>query len=131
MNNRDNKLLELRLNKYGNVSDETSSDEYFQNSCLRPIINIQSELLIAFFINYAVKQKRVFFSLENDKKLSYIENVIQRDIKFRNALKGTIIGMFTVDEYQIYIQNSSSLNKRMMNIVIESLKNNLQLIVID
>jgi len=44
-------------------------------------------------------------------------------------LKGIIIGLFTVDEYIIYIKNSSALNKRMMGIVKDRLINNIQLIV--
>lgn len=60
--------------------------------------------------------------------MHYIENAIQKDIKFRNSLKGMIIGQFTVEEYLVYIENSSALNKRMMNIVIENLKNQLLLL---
>ncbi len=56
-----------------------------------------------------------------------IENSIQKDIKFRNALKGMVIGLFTLEEYQTYIQNSSNLNKRMMNMLIERLKSQIQL----
>ena len=37
-----------------------------------------------------------------------------------------IIGQFTTEEYEIYIQNSSALNKRMMNIVKERLVSNIQ-----
>jgi len=48
-------------------------------------------------------------------------------MKFRNSLKGMIIGQFTIEEYRIYIQNSSALNKRMMNIVKEGFINNIQL----
>jgi hypothetical protein len=69
----------------------------------------------------------VFFDLSPDKKMAYIENVIQRDIKFRNSLKGIVIGLFTVNEYRDYIQNSSNLNKRMMNMLIERLKSQIQL----
>jgi len=58
--------------------------------------------------------------------MSFIENAVQRDIKFRNSLKGMIIGQFTLEEYEIYIQNSSALNKRMMNMVIERLKDQMQ-----
>jgi hypothetical protein len=38
-----------------------------------------------------------------------------------------IIVLFTTDEYALYIQNSSSLNKRMMNLLIERLKSQVQL----
>ena len=107
---------------------QSSLEEVFQNKTLRPILKIQNDLFVAVFINYAIKQKNVFFSLPPEKKMTYIENVIQRDIKFRNSLKGIIIGLFTVDEYNEYIQNSSNLNKRMMNMLIERLKSQLQLL---
>ena len=58
----------------------------------------------------------------------YIENAIQRDIKFRNSLKGMVIGQFTVEEYRTYIENSSALNKRMMNLVKRRLQDNIQLL---
>ena len=56
----------------------------------------------------------------------YIENSIYKDIKFRNSLKGMIIGQFTVEEYEGYIKNSSALNKRMMHMVIERIKSQMQ-----
>jgi hypothetical protein len=42
-----------------------------------------------------------------------------------------VIGQFTLEEYEIYIKNSSALNKRMMDIVKERLKNNIQLLEYD
>ena len=60
--------------------------------------------------------------------MTFIDNAIQRDIKFRNALKGMIIGFFTLQEYDTYIQNSSNLNKRMMNLLMERLKSQIQII---
>lgn len=110
------------------VYDSTSNDERFQNATLRPIIKLQNGLLVEAFKNYANKHKGVFYTLTLEKKMRYIENAIQKDIKFRNSLKGMIIGQFTVEEYLIYIENSSALNKRMMNMVIESLKDNVQLL---
>jgi len=131
METRDSHVLELRGEALGTISLQSSIEEAFQNKTLRPILKLQNDLFIAVFINYAVKQKNVFFSLTPDKKMAYIENVIQRDIKFRNSLKGIIIGLFTVDEYNEYIQNSSNLNKRMMNMLIERLKSQVQLIEIN
>lgn len=103
-----------------------SKDEQFQNSTLRPIIKFQNPLLIEAFKNYIIKHKNAFYQLNIEKRLDYIENAIQKDIKFRNSLKGMVIGQFTVEEYMTYIQNSSTLNKRMMNIVIERLKDQVQ-----
>lgn len=127
MDNRDRFLAEFRGETIGTVSPQSSSDEIFQNEVLRPILKIQNDLFIASFHNYISKYKRDFYSLSVEKKLAIIENAIQKDIKFRNALKGMIIALFTVDEYLLYIKNSSNLNKRMMNMLIERLKSQVQL----
>jgi hypothetical protein len=42
-----------------------------------------------------------------------------------------VIAFFTLDEYAEYIQNSSNLNKRMMNMLIERLKSQIQLIELE
>ncbi len=127
MNPRDRFLSEFRGETIGSVSAQSSADEIFQNEVLRPILKLQNDLFIASFHNYISKYKRDFYSLSVERKLATIENAIQKDIKFRNALKGMIIALFTVDEYSQYIKNSSSLNKRMMNMLIERLKNQVQL----
>ncbi|WP_224490473.1 glyoxalase [Robertkochia flava] len=110
------------------IYDNMSKDERFQNITLRPVIKLQSELLTEAFKNYANKHKGVFYTLSLPKKMRYIENAVQKDIKFRNSLKGIIIGQFTVEEFLAYTDNSSALNKRMMKIVIERLKDQLQLL---
>lgn len=128
MDTRDEKLLILRGEILGNVNAQSSSEEAFQNKTIRPILKLQNDLFVQVFINYVVKQKNVFFKLTPEKKLAYIENVIQKDIKFRNSLKGMIIALFTVDEYTEYIKNSSNLNKRMMNLLIERIKSQVQIL---
>ncbi|MES2410011.1 MAG: glyoxalase [Bacteroidota bacterium] len=128
MEARDMHVLELRGETFGIITNQSSSEEVFQNKTLRPILKTQNDLFIQVFINYAIKQKNVFFTLTPEKKMVYIENVIQRDIKFRNSLKGMIIALFTLEEYAEYIQISSNLNKRMMNMLVERLKSQIQVI---
>jgi len=128
MANRDVLLLDFRGEPIGVTFENSSLEELFQNKTLRPILKLQNDLFIEVFINYAIKQKNVFFTLSPEKKLGYIENVIQRDVKFRNSLKGMIIALFTVSEYKEYIRNSSNLNKRMMNLLIERLKSQVLLL---
>ena len=124
-------LLPLKTVKFGDENVESLSEEYFQNNTLRPILKLQNDLLIEVFKNYAVKQKNTFFELSPDKKEKYIENVIQKDIKFRNSLKGIIIALFSVEEYLDYIKNYSNLNKRMMTMLIERLKSQVQILTAD
>jgi len=129
MNNRDPLLLQLRPEiPSAKISENMSSEENFQNQTLRPVIKLQHELLVEAFRNYIQKHKNVFLEISLEKRMRYIENAIQKDIKFRNSLKGMIIGQFTIEEYTTYIKNSSALNKRMMNMVIERLQNSMQLL---
>ncbi len=129
MNHRENELPRLRPEiPSARVSENMSQDEQFQNKTLRPVIRFQNDLLIEVFRNYIKKHKNSFFTYTVERKFSFIENAIQRDIKFRNSLKGIIIGQFTVEEYLLYIENSSALNKRMMNIVKERMFSNIQLL---
>lgn len=128
MDQRDTFLKEFRGATIGTVTDQSSSDELFQNQVLRPILKLQNDLFIASFINHLGKNRIDFDAFSVEKKLTTIENAIQKDIKFRNALKGMIIALFTLDEYAQYIKNSSSLNKRMMGMLVERLKSQVQLL---
>jgi hypothetical protein len=127
MNQRIIFLKEFRGGTIGSVSDQSSSEELFQNEVLRPILKLQNDLFVAAFLNYMDKNKIVFKTYTLEKKMAMIENAIQKDIKFRNVFKGMIIGLFTTDEYSLYLKNSSSLNKRMMGMLVERLKSQVQL----
>jgi hypothetical protein len=109
------------------VVDGMRSEELFQNATLRPILKLQQDLFVVVFRNYIAKHKNVFYELSLGKQIDYIENAIHKDMKFRNSLKGMIIGQFTIEEYQEYSKNSSALNKRMMALVKERLINSIQL----
>ena len=128
MSTRSEKLLQQRPDiPTSKINDQMGSEEYFQNTVLRPILKLQNDLFVSVFKNYIKKHKNVFYELSLEKKQRYIEHVIQKDIKFRNSLKGIIIGMFTVEEYETYTLHSSALNKRMMNLLIVRLKDQLLL----
>lgn len=128
MDSRDRQLLAIRPEiPSASFSSQTSSEETFQNKTLRPVIKLQNVLLVAALKNYIQKHKNVFYTLVLEKRMEYIEKSVQKDTKFRNSLKGMIIGQFTQEEYLTYIENSSALNKRMMNLVKERLQSNIQL----
>lgn len=129
MDVRDEYLLHIRPEiPSARVSENMSLDERFQNLTLRPVIKLQHYLLIEAFKNYIKKHKNVFFELSLERRLVYIDNAIHKDMKFRNSLKGMVIGQFTVNEYLTYIKNSSALNKRMMNLVKDRIQNSIQLL---
>ncbi|MEP2057775.1 glyoxalase [Maribacter litoralis] len=124
---RTQKLQSIRpLIASARIVPNMSDDERFQNLTLRPILKLQNDLFLVSFQNYIKKMKNTFYELKLEKRLEYVTKAIQKDIKFRNSLKGMIIGQFTVEEYEIYIQNSSALNKRMMNMVIKRIQDQIQ-----
>ena len=127
MSSRNQFIKEFRGEIIGVINSETSSEEYFQNQVLRPILKLQNDIFIEIFKNYIIKSKSNFEIFTIDKKLQFIENSIQNDMKFRSLLNGIVIGLFTSDEYLMYSNNSSNLNKRIMTMLIERLKSQLQL----
>ena len=129
MSTRDLSIKSIRLDSISDaIKSEMSSEEYFQNSVLRPIIKFQNDLLIAAFLNFCNTYKNVFFELSVENKISYIENALIKDRAFRNTLKDMIVGLFTVDEYNVYSPNASALNKRIIGIVKERLISHVQLL---
>jgi len=128
MNQRDRFLKEFRGVTIGTVSQQSSSDELFQNEVLRPILKLQNDLLLAAFLNYLIKNKMGFKNQTPEKNEAMIEIALQKDIKLWNVFKGMIVGLFTRDEYTLYLKNYSSLNKRMRGMLIERLKSQVQLL---
>ena len=129
MSSRDSYLKSLRpdiLTK--TIKTEMSSEEYFQNKVLRPIIKFQNELLIAVFLQFCTKYKNVFFDLSTEKKILYIESSITKDSKLRSSFRDLIIGLFSVEEYSEYLKNASALNKRMTGIIKDRLISHMQLL---
>jgi hypothetical protein len=127
MNERSLKLLEIRpVIANARILPNMSEQEYFQNQTLRPILKLQNDLLLVSFQNYIVKAKNRFHELKKEARLNYIANAVQKDIKYRNSLKGMILGQFTLEEYEDYRKNSSALNKRMMSMAVKRLQDQMQ-----
>ena len=129
MNSRDTALLNMRPEiPSAIVSPSMKEEECFQNKTIRPIAKLQNDLLVEVFKHYIKKHKNVFYDLPIERRLDYIETAIHKDMKFRNSIKGIMIGQFTIEEHKQYVLNSSALNKRILCIVKDRLKGNLQLL---
>ena len=128
MNNRSKNLIQIRPYIVNMESfDKMSIQERFQNETLRPILKLQNSLFIEIFQNYIEKHKGIYHKFNLNEKLNYIESCLIKDQKLRNYLKGIVIGHFTLEEYGIYKKQSSELSKRMINMLNERLKDQLQL----
>lgn len=128
MSNRDLFIATLRGETLGEIYSQISQEEFFQNQTLRPILKLQNELYLELFKYYSIKNKALFSQFSVEKKLYYIENTILNDNKFRNLLIGTTIGLMQIEEYKLYTKNASAWNKRIITMLIERLKSQVQLL---
>lgn len=127
MSERSTLITSIRPEINSIPSDDIESEIHFQNKILRPVLKFQNDLLIQVLKYYFFKHKNTFYTLSLEKRLSFIENAVQKDVKFRNVLKGMIIGQFSVEEYALYQKNASKLNKRMMQMLIQRYHSQIQL----
>lgn len=125
---RESFIKEFRGLTLGEISSQSSEEEVFQNSTLRPILKLQNDLIIAVFQSYLNQNKIPFDDFSLDKKMKTIEVAILKDISFQNTLKGIIVGLFTINEFSLYSNNTSGFNKRIRSMLIERLQSQLQLI---
>lgn len=123
MQNRTIALKNIRPNIPVIIDENATSEaEKFQNRTLRPILKLQHELLMDLFKHYIEKRKGVFFKMDEQNKLAYIDNSIRKDLKFKNLLLGTIIGHFTTEETLLYFAKENENSRRMTNLIIQRLQ---------
>ena len=121
MQDRTSSLLAIRPNiDTIDKSLKTKDVEAFQNNVLRPILKFQNDLLLQIFIDYANQYKGVFFKISDHEKLSYIQQALSTNQRLRSLILGTIVGLFTVEDFGYYKLNSSALNKRIITIIAQS-----------
>jgi hypothetical protein len=115
--------------------DTMSGEERFQNATLRPILKLQNKILITCFKDYIAEKEskkgakgtenRTYFRLSATKQKEYIDTVFLKDIKFKSQLLGMIIGQFDLEEYNLYAQNRTGTDRRIINLLKERIFNGL------
>ncbi len=107
------------------VNSGTSDMEKFQNEVIRPVIKMQHFLLITSFKNYLKKRKVDFSTLPDKKKRSKVSSVFKTDNNYKNMTLGFIIGHFSEDEFLFYSDASSEINRRILQIVTQRIKDSI------
>ena len=108
------------------VSGDTSETEAFQNRTLRPVLKLQNEIYVMLFQDYAVSKISDFNSLTTEKKLSFIDQSLRKDHALKNIFIGMTIGMLTAEEMEVYISSKNVFNKRIITMLTERLKSQMQ-----
>ena len=126
---RGRNLIQLRPEISSAEVNKTMSEvEQFQNSTLRPILKFQNELLIAHFSQFARNIKKDWGSISNEKKEIFIENSLMKNQGLRNMLIGFTLGLITLKEHKIYLNNKSEINRRIIQMAKERIVSNLSIL---
>ncbi len=107
------------------VNANTTEIEKFQNEVLRPIIKMQHDLLFVFLTAYLKKRKINFAVLSEEKKKKKIKSILEKDQNLKNQILGIVLGDFSVEEFIFYKNSSSEFNKRIIQIIIQRVQNNI------
>ena len=107
------------------VNEGTSDIEKFQNEVIRPVIKMQHDLLIGFLRSYLQKRKVDFSILPEKKKRSKVSSIFKTDNNYKNITLGFVIGQFSMDEFTFYTDNSSEINRRILQITSQRIKDSI------
>jgi len=99
------------------ISATANPEESFQNRILRPIFKLQHDIIISNVAHYILRKGKDYLNLTDSNKETYLSKTLLMDQYFLNLLKGTIVGMMTVEEFESYKDNEQALNKRITSLL--------------
>jgi hypothetical protein len=117
--NRTTKLLGLRPSIVTDTERTPLTAEAFQNEVLRPLLAFQHEWIMTYFT-----QKLIGIKVPTDPKdrLLFVEQLLRKDTVIRNQLIGSMLGLLSVDELSYYMSQSTALNKRITQMLIQRIQ---------
>ena len=99
------------------IQENFSDEEKFQNNILRPIIKLQHDLILRYFEHYLKQNKVNRIELNSTQMKNVIHRFFKTDNRFKIEMRGLIIGLLTIDEFEEYLKLSPGLNKRINNMI--------------
>ena len=108
--------------------ENSKVEERFQTQTLRPVLKLQNELLLGLFKNHIIESKNTFYALNPEKKDLFIENSLQKNLALKNKLLGLAIGMFTIEELEVYSTQINLYNKRIISLIVERIRSQIHLL---
>lgn len=108
--------------KYGIYTSEV---ETFQNQVLRPIIKLQHDIIMVTFKNFLKSTKVERPVTETYQKNEYIKNSLSKNLALRNQYIGMVIGMFTLEETNLYLPDANAHHKRIIQMIVQRIQDTL------
>lgn len=104
------------------IKTTTKDVEVFQNKTIRPIIKMQHAFIIGIFNNYVAKRKVKWSEITKELQEKTIDSAITKDAKLKQFYIGSIVGHFSINELEEYLENKSEFDRRIKQIIIKRLK---------
>lgn len=114
MENPDNQRPNLPKEILNNLF---SIEEEFQNSVLRPIIKLQSDLIIAHTFAKIKSLNNPWDNNSLDQRRETLSNLLTKDLAFKKELIGIVVGRFSLEEHRRYCFIQQNANKRITQII--------------
>lgn len=103
-------------------TEQSGELEIFQSHALRPILKFQNSIILAQFKKYLQKFKPQFNAYNQSAQKNYIDDVMKSDARIKNSLIACTVSMMTLEEYEYYCSKKNEINKRIVAMLIERLK---------
>lgn len=101
-------------------------EESFQNVTLRPILKLQNDLILSTFKLALHKSHPRFNVFNNVEQKRIIRLLLKMDTTIKSFLINSIVALFTLDEMLFYNDNKTAVNKRITELLIKRLEDQLE-----
>lgn len=103
-----------------------SMAELFQNDTLRPILKMQNDLILQIYKHFLIKRKVKFEGMSVPQRSNWIANSVSKDNRLRGLLLGMVIGQFTKQELDKFIEMESEIRRRMTNLLVQRIQSQMK-----
>jgi hypothetical protein len=122
MSTRSELMIKIRPKVEFDKSLDSSAAERFQNETLRPIAKFQNEIIISYFLK---DLGNIDLPKGSRDRAALIEERLKKNLTLKNNLVGMIVALFTEEEFVIYQSDISSINKRIILLLVQRLQSQL------
>lgn len=125
---RDELFLQIRP-EVELLPKKASDVELFQENTIKPIIRLQNDLIIFGFRTFLNKSSSNFKSLSSAHQITFINDRLKSDPALKNSFINYIVALFRMEELNFYTKNRLEIRKRIIDLSINLLEDQLDKIV--